>query len=94
MKLLAKRSFKNPQGQIVLEKPIHPNHVHKGAIFTVGAEENTPYEKLGREERYLVALLNDADCLGEATLENIAKVAVEIQTEEKSRAREAAALRK
>jgi hypothetical protein len=92
MKLIAKKSFKNPSRQIVLENPIHPDHVHKGVIFIIGAEEGTPFAALTREEKHLVTLLNNADCLGEPTSENILKITAELATEAAAEAREAKAL--
>lgn len=72
MKLIAKRSFRNPGRQIKLDKyEVNEDHIHQGAVFEIGTAAK--YEGLNRTDQELVAQLNLADCIADATDANIVK---------------------
>jgi len=79
MKLIAKRSFKNPGRKIQLDKPLHPDHVHKGACFEIGGA--VAFDALPDADRKMIALSNQADCLAEPTAANIARIEAELVEE-------------
>lgn len=87
MRLIAKRDFRNVGNAIEIENPIHPDHIHKGATFVVGQSDDTPYEKLSRQDKEFVALLNAADCLADgADPAIVAKVNAELARDKRKAA--------
>jgi hypothetical protein len=87
MKLIAKRDFRNVGNAIEIENAIHPDHIHKGALFVVGVDEKTPYEKLNKTDQAFVATLNAADCVADGSDEKIVRlVMAEVTAEKKSKA--------
>lgn len=91
MRLIAIRDFRNVGNAIEIEAPIHPDHIHQGATFTVGKPE-TPYDKLNKAERDFVGLLNLAYCVGDATDPvTVEKVKKEVALRERQRLAERSA---
>jgi hypothetical protein len=91
MKLIAKRDFRNTGQAIEIEDAIHPDHVHKGAIFIVGKEEKTPFDGLSRQDKEFVSLLNAADCIADGSDDKIVKqVMAEVAADKKAEAARAA----
>lgn len=89
MKLIAKTSFRNPGQAIEIEGAQHPDHIHQGAIFTIGGD--LPFEKLKKADQMLVVTLNAADRLGDANNpEIVKKVNAEVAERAKAEARSVA----
>lgn len=87
MKLIAKRDFRNTGRAIEIEGALHPDHIHKGAMFIVGKDENTPYKDLSKQDKEFVGLLNIADCVGDGNDEKIVKlVMAEVEADKKAEA--------
>src|SRR5580704_14578646 len=78
MKLIAIRSFKNPERTLQIKDAVHPDHVHKGATFVIGEKLETPFEKLTKQEKLLVQHLTISNCVGDAF---DAKVVSEVERE-------------
>ena len=89
MKLIALSDFRNTH-EIEIENPIHEKHVHMGAIFSIGGD--LPLEKMKQEDRLLVAALNAAGRIGDATNpETVKAVQAKVAAEKKREAAIAAA---
>ena len=81
MKLIAKRSFRNvaslrlkDDGKSVVDGSTHDDHIHKGAIFSIGDDKfklnNDDLFKLRKSDSAaaeVVSLLVHSDCIGDAT---------------------------
>ena len=88
MQLIAKRAFKNPGRKLSIKDALHPDHVHKGATFSIGTEKEV--KNLNGDDQKMVLLLNVADCLGDATDEKIVRaVQAEVAAEKKAEAAQA-----
>ena len=90
MKLIAKKNFyKTPQlADIKIDKPVHDNVIHKGAIFEIGSKP--AFSDLSRDEQKLVATLRVAGCVGDASdSEVVARVKAEVDVDRKREARDA-----
>ncbi|MGD0258967.1 MAG: hypothetical protein ABSD29_03990 [Verrucomicrobiota bacterium] len=80
MKFIATHSFRNVGGKIKVENALHPEHIHKGAIFEIGTEPTLKaLAKADHKNGELAARLLMALCVVEATVENIAKVSAELE---------------
>lgn len=92
MLLIAKRDFRNPQRAIKIEGAKHPDHIHQGATFEIGGKAD--YDALNPQDKQLVALLNAADCIGDASDRKIVgKVQAAISEREKAEASTAKAVK-
>lgn len=88
MKLIAIRSFKNPQRVLTIKNALHPDHVHMGARFDIGGD--VPREKLKKDERALIDQLAIACCISEQTPEVCKKVDEQVRLAQERIARDAA----
>jgi hypothetical protein len=86
MLLIAKRSFRNPGRVLEIENHQHPDHVHKGAIFSIGTEKAT-FKELSPQDKTLVLQLNAAQCVADATDKKVLE-AVKAEVEEEERVAE------
>lgn len=92
MKLIALRDFRNNTNpRLEIEGAVHEDHVHMGAVFTVGTDKagkDIPdFEDLPKAEKELVQLLKGAEAIGDATDEKVlARVKREVAAREKSKA--------
>ena len=84
MKLIAKRDFVNIDKAITLADAKHPDHIHLGAIFTIGAKPETEFDQLSQREKSLVYQLNGADCIADGDDPKIVKRVQAIAAERES----------
>ena len=94
-KFIARKDFRNNCG-LDIKDPIHPDHVHKGAIFTLGADNrgnDLPLEKakeMVAAQSELIVALDAAECIYSA--EDAAKLKLvqdEVAADKRREAREA-----
>ncbi len=85
MKLVATSDFRNQApDKISVAGALHPQHIHKGARFSIGDEK--PLEKLTPEEKRLVVELNCAGRIVEPSqVELVAKIDAEVATESRKK---------
>ena len=84
MKLIAKKDFYRVHAleSIEIDKPIHPNVIHKGAVFQIGTADK--FKDLTKDERVIVSLLVNANCIGDANDQKlVSKVNLEILAEKR-----------
>ncbi len=83
MKLIALRAFRNTHGFDLNKDGVisdHEHHIPKGARFDIGGAK--PFEELNKAEQRLVAELNTAKCVGDASdTKLVAKIAAEVKAE-------------
>jgi hypothetical protein len=78
MKLIALRSFRNnTEPRIELDGAKHDNHIHKGAIFSIGigkdGKDIVDADKLSKTDERNIGLLQMSGCVGDATDEKLVK---------------------
>jgi hypothetical protein len=88
MDLIATRSFRNIPfkdfGRITVPNALHDDHVHKGALFSIGAGKTLQaMRKTERPAAELVAALFLARVVEEPTPEVVARVEFELEQERK-----------
>ena len=84
MQFIATRAiYKVPKLQnIKLDKELHPNAIHKGAIFSIG--DDKAFDSLPRDEKEIVALLVDSHCVGDANdTELVKRINAEVLAEKR-----------
>ena len=93
MKYICTNPFPNPPGKpiviadikddsgkvVVKQSAIHPDHVHKGAIFNIGTASE--FKDLSPAERTLVAQLAVSKKISEATPQTVERVNKEVAAE-------------
>ncbi len=79
MRFVATRDFSNNCG-LEIKNALHPNHVHKGAVFSIGLD--LPFELLTPSEQKLVSDLRNAECICNADdAERVKMIRDEVATE-------------
>jgi len=90
MKLIATAPFRNNlDPRIEIEGALHPDHIHRGAVFIIGRDKAgksiDDEEQLSKIDANNIRLLTLAKCIGSANDEKLVKqVAAEV-AEEKAR---------
>ena len=101
-KFIATSGFKNTFGAEI-EGALHPDHIHKGAIFSIGVDgqgNDIPLDKMGKDDKQLakrfgkewalIANLNLCGRIADATNKDVvAKIQKEVADEAASKKREA-----